>query len=127
MSETILRSTKVLVRELDRASAFVTAVAGLEEVFRYRSDSGANEAIFKAREGEAGFILMEHLAAPEAPTSNVVLVFSTDDADAFVERAIAAGGKVALAAHNLDVMGQTLRIAIVEDPEGNQFEAVQQR
>ena len=127
MSGTNLRSTKVLVRELERAAAFVKAVAGLEEAYRYRSKSGADEIIFRSRDGEAGLILMEHLPAPETPTSNVVLVFTTDDAAAFVERATAAGGKVIVPAHDLEAAGRSLTIALVADPEGNQFEAVQQR
>ena len=126
MAETVYRSTKVLVRDLAGAAKFYGAVTGLKEAFRHQSKTGAWEIGLKSESGEPGFMLMEYASTPAAPQSNVVLVFSSDDAVAFGKRAVEAGGSIVREAQQVVAGGQTYTILLAQDLEGNTLEAVQQ-
>jgi predicted enzyme related to lactoylglutathione lyase len=127
LDKTILRSTKLVVRDLQRAAKFFHAVAGFEEITRFQSKTGAWEIIFEQREGEASFILMEYAKIPASPQSNVVLVFSTADAAAFGKRVLQAGGQVLHEAHPVSTGSYNMIILMAADPEGNVLEAVEMR
>jgi predicted enzyme related to lactoylglutathione lyase len=125
MQKTILSSTKLIVKDLKAAAEFYHAVAGFAEQMRLQTRSGAWEILYKPREGEAGFVLMEYSDIPAAPQSNVVLVFTTTDARGFGERVLQAGGKVLHDAHPVTAPGYNLTILLAADLEGNVLEAVQ--
>lgn len=63
----------------------------------------------------------------DAPTEGqavnaFVMTVDVDDCDAYVERAVAAGGSVALPAADMPGVG---RLAYVKDPDGNLFGMLQ--
>jgi predicted enzyme related to lactoylglutathione lyase len=117
---------KVLVQDLTAAAQFYRSIAGLEEAFRHQTKSGAFEIALKGKGGEPGFIIMEYAEPQPNPQSNVVLVFSTDDAVAFGRRIVEAGGKILHDVQQVSAMSQTFAIVLGQDPEGNALEAVQQ-
>jgi predicted enzyme related to lactoylglutathione lyase len=127
LDRTILRSTKLVVTDLERAAKFFHAVAGFEETTRFQTKTGAWEILFKQRDGEAGFVLMEYAKTPASPQSNVVFVFTTTDAAAFGKRVLEAGGQVLHEAHPVSMGTYKMIILMAADPEGNVLEAVELR
>jgi predicted enzyme related to lactoylglutathione lyase len=125
MNTAILRSTKVLVKDLEAQAKFYNAVVGLEEMARFKTSTGAYEILFKQREGESGLVLMAYTEVPANPQSNVVLVFATPDAEAFGKRVTAAGGKLLHEAYPVSHGGYDLTVLLASDPEGNTLEAIQ--
>jgi predicted enzyme related to lactoylglutathione lyase len=125
MNKAILSSTKVLVKNLESQAKFFHEVVGIEEMARFKTSTGAYEILFKQREGESGFVLMEYSEVPANPQSNVVLLFMTPDAEAFGKRVMAAGGKVLREAHAVSHGSYNMTILLAADPEGNTLEAVQ--
>lgn len=126
MTGTALRTTKLLVSDLDGAARFYGVVAGLTEGMRLKTSSGATEIMLNGG-GAASFMLLERLASSDRPqTSSVVLVFTTDDAVAFGQRTEAAGGTIVHGAREVNAGGRRFMIVMAADPEGNTLEAIQQ-
>ncbi|WP_257459192.1 VOC family protein [Archangium lipolyticum] len=127
MSNTKFGFTKLLVNDLEASAAFYTSVCGLAETGRVEASiAGRNirEILFApAHEGSATFVLLKFLDAPKPANDEVILGFMTDDVDAFVERAKAAGGAVAQPAYSAVEHG--VKVAFVTDVEGHLIEVVQ--
>lgn len=119
--------TKLVVGDLDAAIAFYGAVCGFNE--QRRIDAAVDERAItevilgSATEAMATLVLLTFHDTPTAVRDECMLVFETDDADAFVARAVAAGGAVMQPAASLPDHG--LRVAFVRDPEGHVLEALQ--
>ena len=121
---TILAMTKLVVGDVEKAKAFYEAVCGVREARRIQGkvgDRAITELIMEAATpGGATLVLFqEHDTTPPAPGSSI-LVFETDDVDAFVDRAVAAGGAVQQPTKDLPDFG--LSYAFVTDPEGHMLE-----
>lgn len=119
--------TKLVVWDLEAAAAFYKAVCGLEELARVEDAIGGrkiSEIMFKpSHEGAATFVLLTFLDAPKPARDEAILGFITDSTDAFVERALAAGGALVEGAR--DVAAHGVRVAFVTDPEGHLIEVAQ--
>ncbi|ATB32265.1 VOC family protein [Melittangium boletus] len=126
-SNTKFGFTKLLVDNLEASAAFYKSVCGLVETRRVDATiAGRNirEILFApGHEGGATFVLLKFLDAPKPTTDEVILGFMTDDIDAFVERAKAAGGAVAQSSSTTVEHG--LKVAFVTDVEGHLIEVVQ--
>lgn len=121
---TVLAMTKLVVADLERAKAFYEAVCGVREVRRVEGKVGAGritELIMEAEApGGATLVLFHQHDVPAPPAGSCVLVFDTDDVDAFVTRAEKAGGSVIEPTRKLPEFG--LSFALVGDPEGHVLE-----
>jgi predicted enzyme related to lactoylglutathione lyase len=69
-------------------------------------------------------VLIHYYDTPKTVSSELILGFGTSDIDAFVARAVAAGGAVERAPYAIEEM--KLRVAFVRDVEGHLIEVVQQ-
>ena len=121
---TILAMTKLVVGDVDKAKAFYEAVCGVKEVRRIQGAVGGRaitELIMEAgKPGGATLVLFQEHGTPAPTPGSCVLVFETHDVDAFLERAVAAGGSVTQPTTNLPDFG--LSYAFVKDPEGHVLE-----
>ena len=127
MSNASFGFTKLIVGDLDKASAFYKGVCGLTEQARVDDKVGGraiSEIIFApAHQGGASFVLLTYPDTPKPASGEVILGFATPDVDAFVGRVVAGGGAVVDAAVSRPDHG--VRVAIVKDPEGHLIEVVQ--
>ena len=121
---TILAMTKLVVAVVEKAKAFYEAVVGVREVRRIQGAVGGKaitELIMEAEKPGGATLVLFHEHDTPAPTpGSCVLVFETDDVDAFVGRAVAAGGAVRQPTTHLPDFG--LSYAFVKDPEGHILE-----
>ncbi|MDD3798823.1 MAG: VOC family protein [Novosphingobium sp.] len=119
--------TKLLVEDLDKTAAFYKSVCGLEETARVDAKIGGrdiSEILFApTADSAATFVLLKFLDAPKPTNDEVILGFQTGDIDAFVERALAAGGAVVDPVWNNAEHG--VKVAFVTDCEGHLIEVVQ--
>jgi len=119
--------TKLVVDDLEQAHAFYTSVCGLVEQFRYESEIGERgiSEICYAPTGPGGgsFTLLKYLNTPRPAGGEVILGFTTGDIDAFVARAVAAGGRVVDPVR--DMPDLNLRVGFVADCENHLIEVVQ--
>jgi predicted enzyme related to lactoylglutathione lyase len=121
---TILAMTKLVVGDVEAAKAFYEAVCGVRETRRIEGRLGGRaitELIMEAEKpGGATLVLFREHDVPAPAPGSCVLVFETDDVDAFVERAVKAGGSVMQPTQSLPDFG--LSYAFVRDPEGHVLE-----
>lgn len=121
---TILAMTKLVVADLERAKGFYEAVCGVREVRRIKGAVGSQpitELIMASdAPGGATLVLFHEHDKPAPPPGACVLVFETDDVDAFVARAEKAGGSVMQPTQRLPELD--LSFAFVRDPEGHVLE-----
>jgi lactoylglutathione lyase len=127
LSQGMFGFTKLLVNDLEATAEFYKAVCGLTETARVDAKIGGrpiSEILFApAYQGAATFVLLKFLDAPKPTNDEVILGFSTEDLEAFVERAKAAGGAVVEAPYDNPEHG--VRVAFVTDVEGHLIEVVQ--
>jgi lactoylglutathione lyase len=119
--------TKLVVDDLDKVAAFYGSVCGLVEEGRGEDQIAGHpiqELYFKSDPpGTGTFTLTRFVDAPARSKPGVILGFVTDDINAFVERAQAAGGGVEQEAHPRPEFG--VKVAFVTDTEGNLLEVVE--
>lgn len=119
--------TKLVVDDLDKVAAFYGAVCGLVEEGRSEDEIAGRtiqELYFKADPpGTGTFTLTRFVGAPASSKPGVILGFVTEDIDAFVDRAEAAGASVAQDAHSRPEFG--VKVAFLNDIEGNLLEVVE--
>jgi predicted enzyme related to lactoylglutathione lyase len=116
---TTLMMTKLVVADVEKQKAFYEAVCGVREVRRINAGAPGHtitELIMASNEpGGATLVLYQQHDEPAPAPGSCVLVFQTDDVDAFVERATAAGATVTTPAQKLP----GLTYALLKDPEGH--------
>jgi predicted enzyme related to lactoylglutathione lyase len=119
--------TKLMVGDLEKSAAFYQATCGLVEQTRVNTESAGrklSEILFKpTAPGGATLVLIHYYDTPEPARGELILGFSTADIDAFVARALAAGGTVEQAPYAIPEM--KIRVAFVRDVEGHRIEVVQ--
>src|SRR5262245_9583407 len=115
---TALTMTKLVVGDLDAAIAFYGAVCGLSPAQRIEGAVDGRpitEVIMaSAASAPAGLVLFTYHGAPAPQPGECMLVFDTDDLEAFVARAVGAGGSLMQAPQALPQFG--LSFAFVRDP-----------
>ncbi len=119
--------TKLLVQDLDKCAAFYSEVCGLTETYRVESEI-AGRAISEimyapTAEGGASFVLLKFLDAKGPYSEEVIIGMQTDDLEAFVQRAEAAGGRVVDPIRSMPEHG--VKVAFVADVEGHLLEVVE--
>lgn len=84
--------TKLVVDDLDVSLAFYAELCGAREVQRIQADIAGEpiEEIICTTDAGTGIILLKYLHRSSAPGGEVVLGFTTADADGLFERAVAA-------------------------------------
>jgi lactoylglutathione lyase len=119
--------TKLLVDDLDKTAAFYKSVCGLVEQMRFDASINGrpiSEITFlPTYPGGGSLTLLKFIDAPKPTNDELILGFTTDDLDAFVERVKAAGGRVTDPIRTMTEVN--LRVAFVEDVEGHLIEVVQ--
>ena len=119
--------SKLVVGDLERSAAFYREVCGLVESARFDAEIGGRairEILFRPTDKGGGtLVLLTYLDDPKPGAGEAILGFSTPDVDAFVARALAAGGSVFQAAKAIDEL--KVRVALVRDAEGHLLEVVQ--
>ena len=123
---------KLVVHDLEREARFYREVCELTEWQRDdRKMMISNGEIIPIQEvtllspssGGAALSLVKFMRAPEAAHGETIIGFVTDDIDAFVQRAVRSGGRVAQPARVIREMNQ--KLAYLTDPEGHLIEVVQ--
>lgn len=119
--------TKLLVQDLEKAAAFYSSVCGLTEWARVEAEIAGRpiqEIMYSpTAEGGGTFVLLTFLDNAAPAREEVIIGFQTDDLEAFVERALAAGGKVV---EPIRVMAEHgVKVAFVADVEGHLIEVVE--
>ena len=120
--------TKLVVGDLEKSVAFYRAVCGLTETGRVDAAIGGraiSEVLFApTAAGAATLVLLAFLDAPKPASGEVILGVVVRDADAFVARAAAAGGRIVEPVHAMPELA--IRVGFVTDVEGHLIEVVQQ-
>ena len=106
----VLRMVGIDVGDLDRAKEFWSAILGLEEESR-----GPEYLLFVRRPGEPIIYLQK---VPETKTikNRMHLDIAVEDLDEAVDRALALG-----ATRSRTIPGGGPHVAVLEDPDGNEF------
>lgn len=125
-----LSFTKLVVRDLERMSAYYCDVFGLHVASRHAGEKGAlgepfSEIMLATRPDEAygSFILFQFLNRPAPRDTETILGFTTNDLDALVARVLRAGGTLAAPIADRPELG--IRLAMARDPEGHINELVE--
>jgi predicted enzyme related to lactoylglutathione lyase len=108
---------EIPVTDLARATAFYGRMLGIAQ-FRHETGGGAPMAIFpydQAVHGVGGALVQSPRMQPAA-TGAIVYLNAGQDLAGAVERAVAAGGRVAMPVTDI---GDPGHIALVADTEGN--------
>lgn len=120
---TRLTMTKLVVENIEQVQPFYEQVCDLKEVRQIEADLNGRairEVILTAPDSMI-LVLFQYLDGSPVQSGEVMLVFETDDLDAFLHRAIKAGGSVAVPM--VEVPGA--RYVYVQDPEGHMVEAIE--
>ncbi|WP_420381796.1 VOC family protein [Novosphingobium sp.] len=119
--------TKLIVRDLDAATAFYASVVGLVEMTRVDAaidGRAVTEVVYMPTyPGGPMFILARFYDVVTPATAELIMGFATQDLDGFVARAEQAGGKVIEAAR--EIQGAGMRVAFVADTEGHVLQVTQ--
>ena len=118
--------TKLVVADLEASAAFYSAVFGLREQYRVKSDIGGramNEILFESTPDGATFVLLHFDDTPEPAAGSVVGGFITDAIDELFPRAVAAGATVVGPVHDAPEHG--VRVGFLADPDGHLLEICQ--
>jgi predicted enzyme related to lactoylglutathione lyase len=119
--------SKLVVADLEKSAAFYESVCGLVPLQRVEASidgRAIREINYRPTyPGGGALTLLQFLDAATPRREELILGFTTNDLEAFVERVKAAGGRVtdpirAMPEHRL-------RVAFVEDVEGHRIEVVQ--
>ena len=119
--------SKLLVDDLEKTAAFYESVCGLVEHQRVDATIDGRPireiTFLPTYPGGGSLTLLHFVAATKPHNDETILGFTTSDIEAFVERVVAAGGRVsdpirAMPEHRL-------RVAFVQDVEGHLIEVVQ--
>ncbi len=119
---------KLVVRDLDAMATFYRAVCGYGEGQRIEDAIAGQpivEIVFSKPEGGAELVLITFTEGPPPSPSGVMIVYDTDDLDAFQTRVLAAGGLVIEPIKVLDFGAEPMRMAIFTDIEGYMLEVLE--
>ncbi len=125
---TPLGFTKLIVEDMDAVSAFYGAVCGFEEEARGDDQIAGRrirEAYFRSDPPGTGTFTLTKFLDETRPTgvNTVILGFVAADIARFIDDAQAAGGTLIEPMQSRPEHG--VKVAFVEDPEGNLIEVVE--
>lgn len=119
--------TKLVVGDLENSHTFYAEVCGLELWARIESELKGepfSEIMYKPQTpGGPSFVLLQYLNIPAPAPGETILGFMTPDLDAFIARALKAGGKVLQAIKTNEEHG--VKVGFVTDLEGRVIEVVE--
>jgi predicted enzyme related to lactoylglutathione lyase len=119
--------SKIFVHDLDAMASFYEEVFGLIPFNRHQDmmlGRKIDEISYQATAAGAGALTLIHYLDSKGPdTGESVQGFTTTDVEALVERAEAAGGRLAEPIRRIEEF--KLSVAFVLDPEGHINEVVQ--
>jgi predicted enzyme related to lactoylglutathione lyase len=131
MTDTALTSftfAKLVVADLDAAQRFYEKVAGVsgpQEIKSVLAGRPLRELIYNDAAGRPLLILFSYVDDQPAGKGDMFLGFATPDIDAFIERALANGGSLLDPVHVSGASGNSVKVAVVGDPEGHWIEVVE--
>ena len=115
------------VDDLEKSVTFYKAVCGLNEIGRVKAQQGGRditEVLFNSGEGPANFMLLKHASAFAPPVGEAMIFFTTEDINAFFERAVKHGAEVVDAPLYRADYG--VASTLLRDLEGHLFGAIEQ-
>ncbi|MBU6392980.1 MAG: VOC family protein [Sphingomonadales bacterium] len=119
--------TKLLVSNLDAAADFYSSVVGLVEMQRVEAvidGRPVTEVVYMPTYPGGPMFILARFHDVEAPArSELIMGFASADLDAFVARALAAGGTIIEAPR--EIPGAYMRVAFVADTEGHVLQVTQ--
>ncbi len=119
---------KLVVRDLDAMATFYRAVCGYGEGQRIEDAIAGRpiaEIVFNKPEGGAELVLLTFTEGPPPSHSGVMIVYDTDDLEAFQARVLGAGGSVIEPIKPLEYGDTRMRMAIFADVEGYMLEVLE--
>ncbi|GLV26428.1 VOC family protein [Sphingobium sp. Cam5-1] len=115
--------TKLCVADLDKAARFYTALCGLIEMNRVEAEitgHRVSEIVYQPTYAGGPLFILAHFPGRAPPASDeVILGFSAKDVDAFLKRAVEAGGRIL---EPLKESGDGMAHAFVADPDGHRIQ-----
>jgi lactoylglutathione lyase len=127
MSKDFFGFTKLIVGDLERSATFYRDVCELTEGRRISEVIGGREMseiiLTSPSPKAASIVLLSFLDSPEPAAGDSILGFCTKDLEAFVERALKAGGSVMQPI--LAMPQHELKVAFIRDNEGHLLETVE--
>jgi predicted enzyme related to lactoylglutathione lyase len=124
---TTLVTTKLVVHDLEKTSAFYQQAYGFLERGRVQAaiDGEPIDEILLGLPDADGvpLILMKYVERSAPPIGEVALVFMADDLDALFGRVRAAGGRVRVAPYRSETT--PFRAGFTTDPEGHLIENIE--
>lgn len=119
--------TKLLVTDLEASAAFYSTVCELQELARVESKIGGRairEIMYQpTAEGAGMFVLLQFVDQAAPGGDEVILGFQTEDVEAFVKRALAAGASLVEPVKDMPEHG--VRVGFIADNEGHLIEVVE--
>ncbi len=126
-AKTPLGFTKLIVQDIDSMSAFYCAVCGFEEEGRGDDQIAGQpirEAYFRSDPPGTGTFTLTKFMDETRPTARaLILGFVAENIGQFVDDTQTAGGKLVQAIESRPEYD--VKVAFVEDPEGNLIEVVE--
>jgi lactoylglutathione lyase len=119
--------TKLVVSDLDASLAFYSSVFGLTEANRVTADIGGRHIdeimLNPTAPGGPSLVLLRFDDRKQPATGELILGFVSDDVQALVDRAVAAGGTLIEPVRSMPEHG--VNVGFVTDPEGHLLELVE--
>jgi len=127
MSVELFAFTKLVVGDLDRCAAFYETLCGIKPQARIEGNIAGRpitEIVYEpTHTGGASLVLLAYNGEPEPAFGETIVGFASPDAEAFLARAVAAGGAVVEAVR--DAPGLSLKVGFASDPEGHLIEVIE--
>ena len=127
MPTEIFAFTKLVVGDLDRCAAFYEAVCGVRPRARIEghiTGRPITEIVYEPTSaGGASLVLLAYDGEPKPASGEIIVGFASADAEAFVARAVAAGGTLVEAVR--DAPELRLKVGFAGDPEGHLIEVIE--
>ena len=127
MNTEIFAFTKLIVGDLDRCATFYEGVCGTRPQSRIQGSVGGRaitEIIYEPmNKGGASLVLLAYDDDPKPAFGETIVGFASPDAEAFIARAVAAGGTAVEALRDAPTL--RLKVGFVSDPEGHLIEVIE--
>jgi predicted enzyme related to lactoylglutathione lyase len=127
MTTEMFAFTKLVVGDLDRCAAFYETVCGVKPQARIQGAVGGRaitEIVYEpTNKGGASLVLLAYDDAPRPAFGETIVGFASPDAEAFIARALAAGGAAVEAVRDAPTL--RLKVGFVSDPEGHLIEVIE--
>jgi predicted enzyme related to lactoylglutathione lyase len=127
MAAEIFAFTKLVVGDLDRCAAFYEKVCEVRPQARIDAAVGGRaltEIVYEpTTKGGSSLVLLAYGDQPKPAFGETIIGFASPDAEAFMARAVEAGGATVEALQDAPTM--RLKVGFVSDPEGHLIEVIE--